>query len=155
MAVTESAAMGDAHAAGYDLTALGWLQFEQLCTELAALHGVPRDAWLGEADSARWATIAGAAAEALAGRACAAPVVLSLVWFPRSVAAVWEAQQRAYEAIAGSEAAAAKTLVVLTNAAANAELRALVGQYVDDGVTVELYDAAGNFAAAESPASSA
>ncbi len=64
--------------------------------------------------------------------------MLSLVWFPRSVGSVWEAQQRAYEAIAGSEAAAAKTLVIVTNAAANPELRSLVGQYVDEGVTVEM-----------------
>jgi hypothetical protein len=135
--VTEGATTVDVDAAGYDLTALGWLQFEQLCTELAALHGVPRDAWLGEADSARWATIAGAAAEALVGRPCPEPVVLCLLWFRRSVASVWEAQQRAYEAIAGSEAAAAKTLVVLTNAAANPDLRSLVGKFVDDGMAVQ------------------
>lgn len=38
MAVTEGAATGGVDAAGYDLTALGWLQFEQLCTELADLE---------------------------------------------------------------------------------------------------------------------
>jgi hypothetical protein len=136
--VTEGAATGGVDAAGYDLTALGWLQFEQLCTELAALHGVPREAWLGEADSARWATIAGSAAEALVGRACAEPVVVCVLWFPRSVGSVWEAQQRAHEAIAGSEAAAAKTVVLLTNAAADPELRSLLRRYVDEGVSVEL-----------------
>src|SRR3954454_1732273 len=34
------------HAATYRFEELGWLQFEQLCVELAAAElGIPRDAW--------------------------------------------------------------------------------------------------------------
>lgn len=137
MLVTERATTGDVDAAGYDLTALGWLQFEQLCTELLALHGVSPEMWLGEADSARWATIPEAATAALAGRAAASPVVACVLWFPRSAVSNWDARDRVVEAIRGSEAVAAGTVLVLTNAIANADLRALVGEYVPAGVEVE------------------
>jgi hypothetical protein len=127
---------GGADAAGYDLTALGWLQFEQLCTELFALHGVSPEAWLGEADSARWVTVPAAAAEALAGRRVAEPAVVCVVWFPRWVATKWDARNRVAEAVAGSEAAAAGSVLVLTNAIANADLGALVGEHAPSGVEV-------------------
>jgi len=136
VAVTTDAMTGGVDAAGYDLTALGWLQFEQLCTELFALHGVSPEAWLGEADSARWVTVPAAAAEALAGRRVAEPAVVCVVWFPRWVATKWDARNRVAEAIAGSEAAAAGSVLVLTNAIANADLGALVGEHASSGVEV-------------------
>jgi hypothetical protein len=37
----------------YRLDELGWLQFEQLCTELLAAEGVERDRWHGDADDLR------------------------------------------------------------------------------------------------------
>jgi hypothetical protein len=37
----------------YDLGELGWLQFEQLCTELLAAEGVERDRWHGDGDDLR------------------------------------------------------------------------------------------------------
>ena len=37
----------------YRLDELGWLQFEQLCTELLAANGVDRDRWHGQADRLR------------------------------------------------------------------------------------------------------
>jgi hypothetical protein len=114
--------------AAYDLTALGWLQFEQLCTELLALHDVDPSTWLGEADTARWVTVGDRAAAALLERPVAGPVVACVLWFPRSTTSLWEAEQRAHEAITGSEAAAAATLIVLTNARADGELGELVGR---------------------------
>jgi hypothetical protein len=42
----------------YDLDRLGWLQFQQLCTHVLELEaGVPPDAWQGDADGTRIATL--------------------------------------------------------------------------------------------------
>ncbi len=119
----------------YDLTALGWLQFESLCTELLALDGIAPEAWLGEADSARWATVPAPAAEALAGRAVAGPAIACVVWFPRW-ATTWDARNRLAEALGGSEAGGAGGVLLLTNARANADLCALASEHLPGGADV-------------------
>jgi hypothetical protein len=120
----------------YDLTALGWLQFEGLCTELLALHGIAREAWLGEADAARWTTIPAPAAEALAGRVVAGPTVACVLWFPRWASTTRDARNRIADALGGSEAGGAGGVLLLTNARANAELCSLAAEELPSGVEV-------------------
>src|SRR3954447_9292740 len=50
---------------GYRFEELGWLQFQQLCTELFADAGLPREAWHGDADRLRTARTADDVAPAL------------------------------------------------------------------------------------------
>jgi hypothetical protein len=50
---------------GYRFGELGWLQFQQLCTELLEDLGVPRDSWLGDADGMRVAPLPPALARTL------------------------------------------------------------------------------------------
>jgi hypothetical protein len=119
----------------YDLTALGWLQFESLCTELLALHGVAPDAWLGEADTARWATITATPAQALTGRPVAGPTVVCVVWFP-PWSTTWDARNRLAEALGSFEAGGVGAVLLLTNARANDELCTLASEYLPGGADV-------------------
>lgn len=134
--LSEGVGIGEAGAAPYDLTALGWLQFEDVCTELLALFGVRREEWVGEADSARSVAIPETVAEALAGRSVAGPAIACLVWFPRWGATMWDARGRIAEAVGGAVAGDARTVLVLTNAVGNADLCALVAAHLRPGTDV-------------------
>jgi hypothetical protein len=115
----------------YDLTALGWLQFEFVCTELLAADGVAPEAWLGEADTTRWATISAHSAQALAGRPVAGPTVACVVWFPRWATTNWDARNRLAEALGGGiEAEPGGSVIVLTNAIGNADLCSLASEHL-------------------------
>ncbi|MGZ8693934.1 MAG: nSTAND3 domain-containing NTPase [Gaiellaceae bacterium] len=50
---------------GYRFEELGWLQFQQLCTEVLADAGLPREAWHGDADRLRAARLPDDVAPAL------------------------------------------------------------------------------------------
>ena len=52
----------------YRLDELGWLQFEQLCDELLAEHGLTGLAWNGRADNIR-ETVVGRVPHSLTGTA--------------------------------------------------------------------------------------
>ena len=132
----EGAGIGEAGAARYDLTALGWLQFEGVCTELLALFGVEQGDWVGEADSARSVGISAAVAEALAGRSVAGPAIACVVWFPHWAATMWDARGRTAEAVGGAGIGDARTLLVLTNAVGNADLCAVVAEHLPAGTDV-------------------
>jgi hypothetical protein len=120
----------------YDLTALGWLQFESVCTELLAAHGVAPEAWLGEADTARWTTIAAAPAQALTGRPVAGPAVACVVWFPPRATTTWDARIRVAEALGDIEVDAAGSAILLTNAIGNADLCSLASEHLPGGAGV-------------------
>jgi hypothetical protein len=120
----------------YDLTALGWLQFESVCTELLAAHGVAPEAWLGEADTARWTTIPGTPAQALTGRPVAGPAVACVVWFPRWATTNRDARNRLAEALEGVGADGAGSVILLTNAIGNADLCTLASEYLPGGAAV-------------------
>jgi hypothetical protein len=64
---------------GYRFEELGWLQFQQLCTELLADAGLPRDAWHGDADGLRAARLPEDVAPALGWPRAKEAVVLWLV----------------------------------------------------------------------------
>ena len=64
---------------GYRFEELGWLQFQQLCTELFADAGLPRDAWHGDADRLRTARLPEEVAPALGWPRAKEAVVLWLV----------------------------------------------------------------------------
>ena len=64
--------------AGYRFDDLGWLQFQQLVTELFADMGLPANTWLGDADRLRTAPLTTEAADAL-GVAPGGDV--AVVWF--------------------------------------------------------------------------
>ncbi len=64
---------------GYRFEELGWLQFQQLCTELFADAGLSRDAWYGDADGLRTARLPDEVAPALGWSRSKEVVVLWLV----------------------------------------------------------------------------
>jgi hypothetical protein len=65
----------------YRLDELGWLQFQQLCTELLAHAGLPGDAWHGDADKLRTALAQGPLTSPLLSTN--APALLGVVWWRR------------------------------------------------------------------------
>ncbi len=64
---------------GYRFEELGWLQFQQLCTELFADAGLSREAWHGDADRLRTARLPDGATAALGWPRAREVVVLWLV----------------------------------------------------------------------------
>ena len=132
----EGVGNGEAGAARYDLTALGWLQFEGVCAELLGLFGVRPEAWVGEADSARSVAVPKAVAEALTGRSVAGPAVACVVWFPPWAATMWDARGRIAEAVGGAGTGDARTVIVLTNAVGNADLCAVAAGHLRAGADV-------------------
>jgi hypothetical protein len=127
-----------ADAAEFDLTALGWLQFEQLCTELGSACGVAESAWMGEADVARWVCADEPVARAVLGDAVGGSIELRVVWMPRSIDSMLAARERAREAMSPGTEERIGQVVVLTNATANAEFRGLLAEFVPDGTGVSV-----------------
>jgi hypothetical protein len=62
----------------YRLDELGWLQFQQLCTELLAEAGLPREAWDGDADKIRTARLHERLVSSVG--TFDAPALLAVVW---------------------------------------------------------------------------
>src|SRR5438132_10769715 len=81
--VSDAASTGDS-AGAYDFTALGWLQFERVCSGLVrALCGTSESAWTGAADRARRVMVDGDAARPLVESHPDVPVECRVVWMPR------------------------------------------------------------------------
>ncbi len=117
----------------FDFTALGWLQFEQLCTRVLATAGVDGAEWQGDADDTRWVWVgSGRSVRSLLGGAAATvlsdtfPVGVCLLWVPPRVDSIGAAEARIRHALTGLHGEELQQLVVITNFRANETLNRLV-----------------------------
>ena len=112
----------------YDFTALGWLQFEQLCAHLLhLLCGVDPTRWVGAADTSRWVTVDGDAVKAL-GATENLPAVVRVVWLPRRTDSLDDARRHVRRAMRDGEPVSGGQVLVLTNVWADDEFSELVAE---------------------------
>ena len=100
--------MADVTSAPYRLEELGWLQFEQLCSELLAASGIDRENWHGDADRLRSARVTWRIDASWLPRPVRAPAIAFGAWIRSS-----SDRHRLQQAL--RQEAGRQPVVVLTN----------------------------------------
>ncbi len=113
---------------GYSLDRLGWLQFEQLCTQLLELEGgLPRTAWTGSSDRCRSALSDAPVGPPLLAYAMPGPVLLHCAWVNRRSGAAVETMVRQLAAERWEDLRTANSFLLLSNAGLDRPLEVPAG----------------------------